>query len=159
MDHIPQGWHISESINGIVSLVKDYPPQILPEEIAVVEAELGRHPKSRNYRVAVKRSRIEVYERTGPDAEQLLTGLARLGLGVVQASDEWRAKVDRDARFAPVLRFILADARQRTFYTQRWCYLGSIDDWIHIGPTGPISQLAYHWIWRLGTDAFFDVYP
>jgi hypothetical protein len=31
---IPDGYRISESVNGIVSLVKDGPPLILPEEIA-----------------------------------------------------------------------------------------------------------------------------
>ena len=54
VEEIPAGFRISESVNGIVSLVRDRPPQIRPEEVAAVEAALRRHPKSRNYRVAVK---------------------------------------------------------------------------------------------------------
>jgi hypothetical protein len=66
VEEIPEGWRISESVNGIVSLVKAQPSQILPEELAAVEAAVGRHPGARDYRVADKRDRIEVYERVGP---------------------------------------------------------------------------------------------
>jgi len=158
VEQIPEGWKISESVNGSVSLVKDHPAQILPQEVAAVEAVVGRHPKSRNYRVAVKRNRIEVYERVGPDGDELLTGLAQVGLGVFQRSDRLRIEMDRRAQFTPVLRFILADTEQRTFRTERWCYLGSIDDWIDVGPMGPVDRLARQWVPRLGTDALFEVY-
>ena len=158
MEQIPEGWHISESANGVVSLARDRPQQILPQEVAAVKAEVERHPKSRNYRIAVKDTRIEIYERTGPDADELLQRLAQRGLDVFTQAEELRADLDRHARFAPVLRFILADPERRTFYTQRWCYLGSIDDWIHVGPTGPVHLLAGQWVPRLGSDALFDVY-
>jgi hypothetical protein len=61
------------------------------------------------------------------------------------------------ARFTPVLRFILEDVEERTFRTERWCYLGSIDDWIDVGPMGPVDRLARHWVPKLGTDALFEV--
>jgi hypothetical protein len=57
-----------------------------------------------------------------------------------------------------VLRFILLDAEKRTFRVMRMCYLGSIDDWIHVGPIGPVDQLARQLIPKLGTDAFFELY-
>jgi len=44
VEEIPVGWEISESVNGVVSLVKKRPAQILPEELAAVEAEVQRHP-------------------------------------------------------------------------------------------------------------------
>ncbi|MBC8450346.1 MAG: hypothetical protein H8D78_21645, partial [Chloroflexi bacterium] len=61
VEEIPEGYSISESVNGIVSLIKDRPQQILPEEIAAIEAAVQRHPKSRNYRVNVRYDRIEIY--------------------------------------------------------------------------------------------------
>jgi hypothetical protein len=45
-----------------------------------------------------------------------------------------------------------------TFGAKRWCYLGSIDDWIDVRPTGSVELLAQELIPRLGTDAFFDIY-
>ena len=70
-DQIPEGYRISESVNGVVSLVKDRPQLILPQEVASVEAVLARHPKGRDYRVAVQKNQIVIYERLGPDVETL----------------------------------------------------------------------------------------
>jgi len=70
-DQIPEGYKISESVNGVVLLVKDRPQLILPQEIASVEAVLARHPKGRDYRVAVHKNQIIIYERLGPDVETL----------------------------------------------------------------------------------------
>jgi hypothetical protein len=54
VEEIPPEYTISESVNGVVSLVKDRPALIRPEETAAVEAAVQRHPKNRNYRVRVK---------------------------------------------------------------------------------------------------------
>jgi hypothetical protein len=158
VDEIPEGFTISESVNGIVSLVKDRPSQILPDEIAWVEASIKRHPRAGNYRVNARHDRIEIYERVGPDADDLLAGLSGIsGLFAMQA-DQLRELRDQHAQFTAVLRFILADAERRTFRVERWCYLGSVDDWINVGHTGPVAELAREWIPKLGTDRLFEVY-
>jgi hypothetical protein len=157
VEQIPEGWKISESINGVVSLVKDRPARIRPEEVAAVEAAVQWHPKSHNYRVSVKRNRIEIYERVGPDADELITRLREVGLLVPGRAGRLREMLEGRARFTPVLRFILEDVEERTFRTERWCYLGSIDDWIDVGPMGPVDRLARHWVPKLGTDALFEV--
>ena len=154
---IPQGWRISESVNGVVSLVKDRPSQILPGELAAVEAALERHPKTRNYRAVVKENRIEVYERVGLDADDLVAVLSKQ-LDVPNLAERVHDWQDQRGRFAPVLRFVLTDAEQRTFYVQRMCYRGSFEHWIHIGELGPVDQLARSLIPTLGTDRFFELY-
>ncbi|MBL7183062.1 MAG: hypothetical protein ISS50_01290 [Anaerolineae bacterium] len=158
VDEIPEGWKISESVNGIVSLVKDRPAQIRLEEVEAVEAAVQRHPKARNYRVSVKHNRIEVYERVGLGTEELITDLRGVGLLVPGRAGRLRELLESRARFTAVLRFILTDAERRTFRTERWCYLGSIDDWIDVGPMGPVDRLARQWIPKLGTDALFEVF-
>ena len=40
---IPPGYSIIESVNGVVSLAKDRPSLIQPEEVAAVEAAVQRH--------------------------------------------------------------------------------------------------------------------
>ena len=69
---LPPGFTISESVNGVVSLVKDRPSLIQPEEVAAIEAALQQHPEARQYRIAVKHDRIEIYEQVGPDYDTLL---------------------------------------------------------------------------------------
>ncbi len=127
LNEIPPGFKISESVNGVVSLIQDRPSPLWPEEVAAVETAVGRHPKARNYRVSTKGDRIVIYERVGPDANDLLTEFlgGPFSLGRVK---ELQEMLDHHARFTPVLRFILADAERRAFRAERWCYLGSIDD-------------------------------
>jgi hypothetical protein len=159
VDEVPEGWEIRESVNGIVSLAKVRPAQILPLERELVETLVRRHPKAHNYRVDVKGDAIVVYERAGPDPDEVLSGLRGL-LGALgeRGADALRETLDEGARFSPEMRFMLHDEGQRTFQTERWCYLGSIDDWIEIGPRGPLSVLVKRFIPLLGTDRLYDVH-
>lgn len=154
---IPDGYKISESVNGIVSLIKERPPKLLSEEIETVKAAVHRHPKARNYRVNVKHDRIEVYESVGPDVDGLLSDLKEIGFLPRAKETDLRATLERSAQFTPVLRFILEDEGTRVYRAERWCYLGSIDDWIFI-TTGPVKQLARRMIPTLGTDEFFELF-
>jgi hypothetical protein len=158
LEEIPEGWEISESVNGVVSLARKRPAQILPEELAAVEAAVQRHPRSQNYRVSVKRNRIEVYERVGLDADAMVAELNKAGLAIPGRVGKLRELLDRRAQFTPVMRFILVDAETRDFGAQRWCYRGSIDDWIDVGAFRPVGQLAQQLIPTLGTDRFFELY-
>jgi hypothetical protein len=157
VEEIPEGFKIGESVNGLVFLKRDRPAQILPEEVASVEAAVGRHPRSRNYRVSVKHDRIEVCEQIGPDAEDLLRVLGQRGLEIPGWDDRIRAEQERYARFTPVLRFILTNAKRRIFRVERMHY-GGRDEWFEIRPTGPVDRLARQLIPTLGTKAFFDLF-
>ena len=159
LDEIPGGYEIGESVNGIVSLVKKRPAQILPDEIAAVEAAVKRHPKSRSYRVSVRRDRIEIYELVGPDAGDLIAALGLQGLGLSGLAGRIQADQEQYGQFTPVMRFILADPETRSFRAQRWCYRGSIDDWINLmNVSGSLDQLARRLIPTLGTDDFFELF-
>ncbi len=155
---IPQGYHVTESVNGVVSLSKQRAMQILPAEITAVEAAVRRHPEAGNYRVSVRPDRIEVYERVGPDAEDLLKTFGREGALDSELVGRVQHEVERYGQFTPILRIILADSEQRTFRVERMCYLGSVDGWLDMHLTGKVERLLKQVIPRLGTDAFFDLY-
>src|SRR5260221_718452 len=153
---LPPGFTISESVNGIVSLVKDRPSLIQPEEVAAIEAAVQQHPQASRYRVAVKHDRIEIYERVGPDYDALLGELQTVGLSSPGLAERLQAEEERYAHYTPVLRFILLDPTQRRFGAGRICYLGGIDDWLGPGQTGPVAKLARGLIPTLGTDQFYE---
>ena len=155
---MPRGFTISESVNGVVSLVKDHPAQILPQEVEAVEAAVKCHPEAHRYRVAVKGNRIEVYEQVGPDYNALVSELHIPGLSSPGLSQELRALEERYARFTPVLRFILLDQARRLFGVQRMSSLGGIDDWLELGQTGPVAKLACAVISTLGTEEFYELW-
>src|SRR5712671_6101781 len=56
---LPPGFTISESLNGVVSLVKDHPSLIQPEEVAAIEEAVKQHPEASQYRIVVKHDLIE----------------------------------------------------------------------------------------------------
>jgi hypothetical protein len=155
---LPPGFTISESVNGVVSLIKDRPALILPEEVAAVEEAVKQHPQARQYRITVKHNWIEVYEQVGPNYETLLSELqlpGRFDPGLVE-----RLQSEREpyAQYMPVLRFNLLDPAQRLFSVQRMCYLGSIDGWLKVGQTGSVATLAHALIPTLGTDQFYELW-
>lgn len=155
---LPPGYTISESVNGVVSLVKDRPSLILPEEVKAVEAVVQHHPEARRYRVVVKGKRIEIYERAGPDYVALVRELRIPGLSRPGLDEELRDLEERHAHYEPVLRFTLLDSAERRFGVERMCYLGDIDGWLELGQTGPVAALAQALIPALGTDEFFDLW-
>jgi len=158
-DQIPDGYRISESVNGVVSLVKERPQLILPEEVASVEAALDRHPKGRNYRVSVQKNQIVIYERLGPDAETLSAIFGKLSpLPSGTAMRRVQEQLNKMARFSPIMRFILVDPQGRTFKGERWSYFGDVDDWINAGDSGMLDKLARRLIPKLGTDDFFELF-
>jgi len=157
VEEIPQGYQIEESINAIVSLVKARPQLILPKEIANVEAALKRHRKARNYRVAVKDKQIIVYEGIGWDVDQMMKLFDGFPI-LPTARERLEEGRDRYTQFTPVMRFILDDQETREYHVERWCYSGSIDDWIYAGHSGRIDRLAKQLIPKLGTDEFYELY-
>ena len=152
------GFTVSESVNGVVSLVKDHPSLIQPEEVEAVEAAVQQHPEARRYRVAVKGNRIEVYEQIGPDYNELVSELHLPGLSRPGLAEELRALEERHAHYITVLRFTLLDSKQRRFGSERMSSLGGIDDWLELGQTGPVAELARALVPTLGTDAFFELW-
>jgi len=156
---LPPGFTIGESVNGVVSLVKDRPALIQPEEVAAVEAAVQQHPEARRYRVAVKGKRIEVYEQVGPDYNALVSELRIPVLSRPDLAEELRALEERHAQYTPVLRFTLQDPKQRRFGSERMCYLGSIDGWLELHrQTGSVAELARALIPTLGTEQFYELW-
>ncbi len=158
-DQIPEGYRIRESVNGVVSLVKNRPQLILPNEVASVEAAINIHPKGRDYRVDAQKNQIVVYEQLGPDAETLVALFGEFSPfppGILKKRAQ--EGLDRSARFSPILRFILINPEERKFYAERMSYFGRGDNWIDTGESGRAEDLARRLIPKLGTDDFFELF-
>ena len=161
VERIPGGYEISESVNGIVSLVKARPGLLRETEILAVRNALQKHPRARLYRVEAKAKRITIYEYIGPDPQEVVQRLSeRFGLPgfTNDRLAEFEAERLTHGQFAPVMRFTLIDDQKRRFQAERMCYLGSIDDWIAIAFDQPIEELAGSLIPALGSDEFFELF-
>jgi len=154
---IPPGYRITESVNGVVSLSKDIPPLVLPAELAAVQSAVRKHPHADLYRVVVKRDRIEVYERDGPVAGDILEGFQSAGLFHSSMRGQIETLLAEDARFSPVGRFTLVDTQTRMFRLDRMGYTG-MGGWRYLFPDDRIEEQVERIIPRLGTEAFFEPY-
>lgn len=56
--------------------------------------------------------------------------------------------------YTPEMQFVLVDEPKRTFATLRYCYLGSIDDWIPVGRSGKLPRLVKRYVKHLGKESF-----
>jgi len=63
----------------------------------------------------------------------------------------------RSVQYAPMLQFILDDEKRRTFTAQRYCFRGSVDDWIDIG-YGPLTTLVKQYVKHLGQESYFELF-
>jgi hypothetical protein len=162
VNEIPEGYEITESINGIVSLSKIRPKLILEDEISKVKEAIEKHPEGRKYRVDIKSKRITIYEQVGPDMRELASMFAKsLGLpDVITEGFNERLEIEHRnyTQYTPVMRFSLSDKKKRLFGAERMCYLGSVDDWIDIKYGKTVEELADTVIPLLGTEEFFELW-
>jgi hypothetical protein len=161
VEKVPEGYEISESVNGIVSLVKTRPALLLETEILAVKHVLENHSRARLYRMDAKAKQNTVYEYAGTDPQEVVQGWSeRFGLPGFSNDRLSKFEAERLAhgQFAPVLRFTLIDDQKRHFKAERMCYLGSIDDWIVIVFDKSIEELARVLIPALGSDEFFELF-
>jgi len=153
VEKLPEGYQVEESVNAVVSVVKASPKLVSPEELATVEAALKKLPKSHKYRARIKNKQIIIYESRGADFDEMMAGI-----GWSMPASIGREFEERHARFSPIMRFILEEPEERIFSPQRWCFRGSIDDWIDIQSPAKIEVLAKNLLPTLGTDDFFELF-
>jgi hypothetical protein len=153
VEKLPDGYLVEESVNAVVSVVKTSPKLVSPEELATVEAALKKLPKSHKYRARIKNKQIIIYESRGADFGEMMAGI-----GWSMPASIGREFEERHAQFSPILRFILEKPEERIFSPQRWCFRGSIDDWISAGSPAKIETLAKKLVPTLGTDDFYELY-
>jgi hypothetical protein len=151
--HIPPGYEIYENPNGQVFLRKIRPQLIMDEEVATVEAGMRQHCRLEHYIVDVKKDTILIYT---PDQDvDLLGETFELSPGV--QAERAKAALQRVLSYSPMLQFVLVDDEQRLFETRRYCFLGSIDDWLSINGAELLSKLVPTYVRHLGEDSYYDL--
>ncbi|MEI8244002.1 MAG: hypothetical protein WCI17_12090, partial [bacterium] len=99
------------------------------------------------YRAEVKKDIIAVYQADSAEGHDLFAELC----GRRHLSEQEKLK---RVTYTAVLRFTLVDKNPRVFGTERFCFRGSIDDWIPLGKIGTLASLASQFIRHLGQESF-----
>jgi hypothetical protein len=154
-DTIPDGFEIYENPNAQVFL-RRIPPQIITdEERQVVEEGMRKYAGVQDYKIDVRGNAIEIHtaHQESETFREMFTGF-RPDLDQTQIA----ALVAQAVHYSPMMQFILDDAQRRLFTAQRYCFIGSIDDWIDIGH-GPLATLVKKYVKHLGKESYFDLFP
>jgi len=151
-DSIPEGYEIYENPNAQVFLRRIPPRIITDEEIAIVEAGMRTYSNVKDSKLDVRGNAIFIYT-----AVQDLEALMAIIQDYPTSQDEqarMMATLRQEIQYTSDMQFVLVDETKRTFATQRYCYLGSIDDWIPIGRSDNLPSLVKQYVKHLGKESF-----
>lgn len=153
---IPDGYEIYETPNGQVFLRKIQPKLITDEELAVVETGMNKFAKIKPFIIDVKKEIISIFT-----PHQDVSGLTELLQSTASSFGRDQRDIQelltRSLSYSADLRFILVDPEKRLFQTERYCYLGSIDDWIEIGAMDKLERLVKKYVKHIGQESFYDL--
>src|SRR6266699_5226540 len=151
---IPEGFEIYENPNAQVFLRKIPPKLITEEERQVVEAGMRISADVKDYKIDVKGKAIVIYT-----ADQNVETLADVFKGLSptpSANRQLMSLLRKEIQYSPMLQFLLEDEQRRLFTAQRYCFRGSIDDWIDIG-YGSLTTLVKQYVKHLGKESYFEL--
>ena len=149
---IPAGYEVYENPNAQVFL-RRIPPKIITDvERQVVKEGMHKYATVKDYKIDVKGNAILIY--TAVQDIDALAGLFTDLYPDPAANVELMANLRKMVHYSPMLVFQLVDATRRTFQTQRYCFLGSVDDWIEIGKPGTLATLVKRYVKHLGQESY-----
>ncbi|AFZ58304.1 hypothetical protein H6G54_04035 [Anabaena cylindrica FACHB-243] len=151
---IPDGFEIYENPNAQVFLQRIQPKLITDDEVATVESGMKKFSSLQYYQINVKKNTIYVYT---PD--QNVTNLTRLFSSHPLAEAKYiQNSIAQSISYSSMLRFVLCDENKRIFQTERFCFLGSIDDWIDIGSPDTLQKLIEKYVKHLDKESFYELH-
>lgn len=152
---VPKGYEIYENPNAQVFLSKIRRQIVTPAEVALVRDGVKRYAKIEHVIVDVKGKHIMVYLCDQNMAD--LTAIASMGLGSNTA--RIRESFLRSATYSPMMQFVLEDKKTREFGVDRWCFRGSVDDWITLDSDRDLKALVKKYAPHLGQESFYELIP
>jgi hypothetical protein len=160
VESIPAGYEIYEHPEaGLVSLRKTKPTEISPLERDILSDGIRRYARLEHFIVNVEGDSLVVYlpGMDEDEADRMLNMLAGPLVGISPRMQAAKESLIQSSHYTRMMRFELADPDERTFAVQRWCFRGSIDDWIWVGGPAPLADLVRQYGQHLGKESFFEM--
>jgi hypothetical protein len=152
---IPEGYEVWENpTSAQVFLRKQEMRLITKEEEKEIKSALEKWC-SVYAKFDIRRRQITIY---GSRAEKGFSCLKEL-LPKIVISDDFAKIISEHVIYMPLLRFTLTDNNKRIFSPERWCFRGSIDDWISLfeHDDGSLRELCEELLPHLGQESFYEI--
>ncbi|MGC1217632.1 MAG: hypothetical protein WA883_09170 [Phormidesmis sp.] len=155
VEEIPNGYEIYENPNSQVFLRKILVKIITDSEISCVEKGLKQFSSLKDFLIDVKKQTISVFtpNQNLEALEALMSSSKHL-----RSPEETQAVLAKSITYSADLRFVLLNKVTRVFQTERFCYLGKIDDWIEIGAAGKLETLVKAYAPHVGQESLYELY-
>jgi hypothetical protein len=154
---LPDGYEVREHPETAqVVIRRQKPSQIYSEEKSRLEESIRQRAKGLLFIVDLEDRSLVVYT-SEMDADvrlMAMRGIAPMDEETALRTHHWMLA---HARYSRMLRFILTDRKTRRFSLERWCFSGSIDNWIWIDGDSTLSELADKYVRHLGQESFFEL--
>lgn len=151
---IPEGYEVYENHNAQVFLRRIVPRLVTDEEVTLVENAIRHLARLRYFFIEVREGSIVVCL---PDQNiEFLEGSVSSRFRM-RDPDTVFTEMQKFLSYTPMMRFTLADEKNRSFAVERWCFLGSIDDWFLLTGAGDLSKLVAKYVPHLGKESFYEL--
>ncbi len=153
-DAVPPGYEVYENPGAQVFLRKAVPRLVTDEEVGTVERGVREIARLTYFLIDVRGPSIVVHLPPGgavASLEELAVPWLR------QDPAELQRRMQRCLSYLPMMRFTLVDEQARRFAVDRWCFLGSIDDWFPLSCGGDLGTQVARYCPHLGRESFYEL--
>jgi hypothetical protein len=158
LDTLPKGYEIHESPeHGQVVVRKSQPSAITADERETVVQAVRQSSGLKHFIVEIEGDSLVLWTPSMDvsEADDMIRDLA--GPVSIPRAQQLQTLLFNRSHYMKMLRFVLVDPERRVFAVERWCFRGSIDDWIHIGGHGSLNDLISKYAKHLGKESFFEL--
>lgn len=150
-ESLPAGFEVYETVNGNVYLRRRQPALIREEELESIRSRVNELRTGCRYQVEARGNAIIVHESS--------TDLGFLSeINPLISREKLDQLSAQFAQYIPVVRLVLVDTDRRLFAPECYCFRGSVEDWISIGPPESVAKLAAKYVKHLGQDSFYELF-
>jgi hypothetical protein len=158
---MPEGHEFYERPETGQVVVRKTPPSPITEfERKQAEDIVRRASGLRHFVVHIEENALVVYapSHSSAEADDLIDRIAGPFFSAAATrADAFRDKWIKQSQYVKMLRFRLIDPDTRRYGAERWCFRGSIDDWITLHRSGPLAELVEEYARHLDRESFFEL--
>ena len=151
VDEVPQGFEVHEKPeNGQMLLRKKIPSKFTLKELNTIKQELQKNDTIGAFKIDVRGNELTIY------TAEIMNGktFGDLFPFMKHKSEQIMEMV---THYSAMMKVLIVEEISREYVFQRYCFRGSIDDWITIGISPELKNLAKKYIHHLGKESFYEL--
>lgn len=157
VDQMPDGYEFHENPqDGVLSVRKIRPTKVLPQERQQLGVWTRELAGTEFFLVDIQDDSLVVYAPGDDPAARANLIHAMFG-GAVADKLSNLSWIGANATYLPMFRFNLVDEDGRLYSVDRWCYKGSINDWIPLSDGNTLETQARSYLPHLHKESFYDL--